>query len=135
MGLIDWGLGSRADDDPYLITKQFWSDHRSKNTCHRIPECMHRNNTYINKSIDKAKLFNDYFCDQFSDPSKYDIDINIPKLSFNIFRIQKLLTNINVNKACGPDGIHGRGLNQKSAMISLCKIHIYIDSESFRQIR
>ena len=27
------------------------------------------------------------------------------------------------------------GLNQKSAMISMCKIHIYIDSESFRQIR
>ena len=27
------------------------------------------------------------------------------------------------------------GLNQKSAMISMCKIHIYIYSESFRQIR
>ena len=27
------------------------------------------------------------------------------------------------------------GLNQKSTMISMCKIHIYIDSESFRQIR
>ena len=27
------------------------------------------------------------------------------------------------------------GLNQKSATISMCKIHIYIDSESFRQIR
>ena len=26
------------------------------------------------------------------------------------------------------------GLNQKSATISMCKIHIYIDSESFRQI-
>ena len=26
------------------------------------------------------------------------------------------------------------GLNQKSAMISMCNIHIYIDSESFRQI-
>ena len=26
------------------------------------------------------------------------------------------------------------GPNQKSAMISMCKIHIYIDSESFRQI-
>ena len=27
------------------------------------------------------------------------------------------------------------GLNQKSATISMCKIHIYIDSESFRNIR
>ena len=26
------------------------------------------------------------------------------------------------------------GLNQKSATISMCKIHIYIDSDSFRQI-
>ena len=27
------------------------------------------------------------------------------------------------------------GLNQKSATDNKCKIHIYIDSESFRQIR
>ena len=27
-----------------------------------------------------------------------------------------------------------RGLNQKSASISMCNIHIYIDSETFRQI-
>ena len=67
-------------DDPYLITKNFWSNHRSKNTCHRIPECMQKNNTYRNKSIDKAELFNNYFCDQFSDPSKYDIIDNKEKM-------------------------------------------------------
>ena len=48
---------------------------------------------------------------------------------------------ININRDFAQTN-HGRffgsnffgGLNQKSAMISMCKIHIYIDSERFRQI-
>ena len=34
----------------------------------------------------------------------------------------------------GQDSIFFGGLNQKSAMIIMCKIHIYIDPDSFRQI-
>ena len=85
---------------------------------------MHRNNTYRNKSIDKAELFYDYLCDQFYDSSKYDIDIDfiyydtINHIDFNIFRIQKLLTNININKACGLDGIYGRVLKNCSQSLA-----------------
>ena len=88
------------DDDPELITKKFWTHRKSKTTSHRIPETMHRNNTYRNKSVDKAELFNDFFCDQFSDPSNYDIDIDfvndatINNIDFNISRIQSLLANL-----------------------------------------
>ena len=53
------------EDDPDLITKKFWSHLKTKNTCHRIPETMHRNVTFRNKAIDKVELFNEYFCEQF----------------------------------------------------------------------
>ena len=102
------------DDDPDLITKKFWSHVKSKNLSHRIPDCMHRNNTYRNKPLDKAELFNEYFYEQFSDASQYDVDIDwvndatLNDIDFSLHRIQKLLSNINPNKACGPDGIHGR---------------------------
>ena len=102
------------DDDPDLITKKFWSHVKSKNLSHRIPDCMHRDETYRNKPLDKAELFNNYFYEQFSDASQYDIDIGwandatLNNIDFAIPKIQKLLSNINPNKACGPDGIHGR---------------------------
>ena len=63
------------DDDPELITKKFWSHVKSSSTSHRIPECMHRNNTFRNKSLDKAALFNEFFYEQFTERSRYDIDI------------------------------------------------------------
>ena len=100
------------DDDPDLITKKFWSHVKSKNLSHRIPDCMHRDKTYRNKPLDKAELFNNYFYEQFSDASQYDIDIGwandvtLIDIDFTIPKIQKLLSNINPNKACGPDGIH-----------------------------
>ena len=54
-----------------------------------------------------------FFQDQFSDPSTYDIDVdfhndNLNNINFNFSRIHKLLRNINTNKAPGPDGIHGK---------------------------
>ena len=53
------------DDDPDLTTKKLWSHVKSKNACHRIPECMHRNNIYRNKSTDKAELFHEFFINSF----------------------------------------------------------------------
>ena len=49
------------NDDPNLITKTFWSHVKSTSKSHRIPECIHRNNTFRNKPEDKAKMFNEYF--------------------------------------------------------------------------
>ena len=112
------------EDDPDLITKKFWSHLKTKNTCHRIPETMHRNVTFRNKAIDKVELFNEYFCEQFSDPSLYDTDINwtndstLNEIDFAIPRIEKFLSCINSNKACGPDGIHGKILKNCSMSLA-----------------
>ena len=64
------------DDDPALITKKFWSHVKSKNFSHRIPDCMHRNDAFRHKPLDKAELFNNFFYEQFSNPSNYDIEID-----------------------------------------------------------
>ena len=64
------------DDDPALITKKFYSHVKSKSKNHRLPECMHRKNIYRNTPSQKAEMFNNFFYDQFSAQSSYDIDID-----------------------------------------------------------
>ena len=104
-------------DDPTLITKKFWSHYKFASNSHRIPECMYRNGCFRNTAIDKANLFNKFFCDQFSDSSSYDISIDFSNdaqydIIFCEQNIEKLLSKINSNKACGPDGIHGQILKK-----------------------
>ena len=100
-------------DDPALITKKFWAHVKSKSKNHRLPECMSLNGTYRNSPLDKANLFNSYFFDQFSEASNYDVSIDwtndsLFDIDFNPLEIKGLLSNLNSNKACGPDGIHGK---------------------------
>ena len=78
-----------------------------------IPETINYDSRFRSKPQDKAELFNNCFADQFSDESKYDIDIDFNddiynNIDFDFREIRKMLRNINVNKACGPDGISGK---------------------------
>ena len=55
-----------------------------------------------------ANLFNKYFYDQFSNPSKYDINIDyhnepFSDLQFSEDNVFNLLKRTNLNKAAGPD--------------------------------
>ena len=109
-------------DDPALITKKFWSHVKFSSKSQRIPERMFRNNCFRSTALDKANLFNNYFCDQFSDSSNYNIDIDYSNdnnfdISLCHREVRKLLSNINSNKANGPDAIHGKIL--KSCAVSL----------------
>ena len=60
-------------------------------------------------------MFNEYFYDQFSCPSNYNIDIDwshdhFNDIDFSPEMILRILSNINSNKAHGPDGMHGQVL-------------------------
>ena len=110
-------------DDPALITKKFWSHYKFANNSRRIPERMYRNTQYRTSPLDKANLFNEYFCDQFSERSFYNIDIDyandeIFDISFCPAQIGRLLSKINSNKANGPDKIHGKILKNCSASLA-----------------
>ena len=69
-----------------------------------------------------SNLFNNFFCDQFSDSSSYNIPIDYSNdeqydITFCHGDIQKLLERLNANKAGGPDAIHGKIL--KNCAVSL----------------
>ena len=123
-------------EDPALITKKFWSHVKSFSKSHRLPECMHLNDTFRNSPKDKAELFNNYFYQQFSTPSRYDIDIDwsndqLFDIDFSPERIINLLKEVNPNKANGPDGIHGQVLKHCAALgalliLSLSYSHCHI---------
>ena len=109
-------------DDPALITKKFWSHCKNNSNSHRIPEMMYFKKCYRNKPGDQANLFNNFFFEQFSEKSFYNIDIDWTNdsnfdIEFCHRKVRKLLLNINPNKACGPDRIHGKIL--KNCAVSL----------------
>ena len=110
--------------DSNIITKKFWSHVKSKSKSCRIPEVIRNNSSISSDNVAKANMFNKYFFEQFSNTSTYDtaIDFTIDDaydIDFSCTRIKNLFDNINVNKAPGPDGIHGNVL--KFCSMSLCR--------------
>ena len=112
------------DNSSDLITKKFWSQVQSKTKSSRIPETVHQGETYRSDIKDQAELFNNYFYSQFTLPSNYDTFVNFQTdesfdVDFGEGNIKKLLSQVNVNKAMGPDRIHG--LMLKSCCNSLAQ--------------
>ena len=113
------------EDDPALISKKLWALVKSTSCTSRIPEVVNYKGKFRNNSSDQAELFNEFFCDQFSEPSHYDINIEYSsnndesfELSFNHNKIANLLKNMNARKAQGPDGIHGHILKNCAFSLS-----------------
>ena len=63
-------------NDTNIITKEVFSYLKTSSKSHRIPESINYNGVIRNEPKDQAELFNTYFYDQFSEKSKYDIEIN-----------------------------------------------------------
>ena len=104
------------DDDPSLIPKKFWAYVKSTSNSHRIPETVSYGPNFRNNPQDQTELFNEFFYDQFSEASEYDIPLSYEvddsslEVDFSPKRVMKLLRGINPNKAHGPDNIHGKVL-------------------------
>ena len=103
------------DGDPALIPKKFWSFVKSTSNSHRIPDCINYGIKFRTNKQDQCELFNEFFSDQFSTPSNYNIAIDYshdPMSNFTIHPsvIQEVLSKIKTNKAQGPDKIHGKVL-------------------------
>ena len=91
----------------------------------RLPETMNLDDTFRTKPSEKAELFNNYFYEQFSGPSNYNINTHINfsndqvfDIDFNRNRVHKHISNINSYKASGPDGIHGKILKNCSESLA-----------------
>ena len=110
-------------DDNNFITKKFWAHVKNTSKCNRIPEIIRYKNEIFSNTKTKADMFNSFFYDQFSEPSSYDIhiDFDIDReeyIDFSTERVNQLLKDININKACGPDAIPGIVLKHCSSSIS-----------------
>ena len=95
-----------------LINKKFWAYVKAKSNSHRIPEVLSYNDRIRSDPQGQCELFNEYFANQFSGVSNYQVDIDFSNdhlyhIDFQVESIANLLSNINPNKAQGPDGVHG----------------------------
>ena len=109
------------ESNPNLVTKKFFSHVRSNSNSSRIPESVYYQDRIRSKPIDQASLFNDFFADQFSSPSLYNIEIDYSvdfDIAFDANTVETHLKNLNVNKAPGPDNFHGQILKNCSKSLS-----------------
>ena len=71
------------ETNPNLVNKKFFSHVRSKSNSSRIPESIYYQDHIRSKPVDQAFLFNEFFADQFSSPSLYNIEIDY-SVDYNI---------------------------------------------------
>jgi hypothetical protein len=100
------------ENDPALVSKKFWGHLKSTNKSTRIPESVYYNSRHRNNPKDQAILFNKFFADQFSEASRYNVDINwlndeVNDIDFSLPKVRFLLKDVKPRKAAGPDRIHG----------------------------
>ena len=118
-------LNLEDDCDPALISKKYWSHLKSKTKSTRIPESVYYGSRLRNTPQDQANLFNEYFASQFSEPSNYNIDIDMSStnrlngLRFHPLDVYLILKDIKPGKAAGPDGIHGALLKNCASSLAV----------------
>ncbi len=117
-------LNIEDESDPALISKKFWSHVKSKSKSTRIPETIKYGSRFRSNPIDQANLFNNYFYEQFSAESNYDVDFDFGNdqlfnLRFDSNDVFLILKSINSRKAAGPDGIHGTILKNCASSLAL----------------
>ena len=101
-----------CDPNRNQLTKKFWSQVKSSSKSTRIPDTVFLKGKASSDSKTKADMFNTFFYSQFSRASKYDIDIDFNldesfEIDLNMGKVKDILSNIDGNKAQGPDNIHG----------------------------
>ena len=112
------------ESNPNCLTKKFWSYVKSSSNTSRIPDKVSCGGVFKSDPSGKANLFNDYFSEQFSRPSNYNIDIDFPAndhfINFRIssHTVHNILKSLDANKAFGPDGISGKILKNCAFSLS-----------------
>ena len=110
--------------DNNTVNKKFWSFVKSNTKCGRIPDVVHYKGRYRSEKVDQCESFNKFFCDQFSEVSLYDIQIDMPQTSrdsslrITSYTVFSFLRKIKPSKAPGPDGISGHVLKNCASALS-----------------
>ena len=106
--------------------KRFWSFVKSCTKKQSTPGCIIYNGTRALTPEDKADVFNQFFCSVFNNRTDKlssipgrgcDYSTVLPTHLINDLictpsEVAKVLKSLNANKACGPDGVSPRLLNE-----------------------
>ena len=89
------------ESDPGLISKKFWKCLKSTSEGTKIPETVLNYGTkFRNNPVSQSELVNEFFCDQFSDASSHDIEIDYTydknfHIDFNFRRVRRFPKLVN----------------------------------------
>ena len=113
-----------CDSNRNPLAKKFWSQVKSTSKSTRVPETVFLKGKASSEPKTKADMFNHFFYSQFSSASNYEIHTDFEsdesfEVDFDISKVKDILSNIDSNKAQGPNNIHGLVL--KNCAIALAK--------------
>ena len=103
--------------------KRFWSFIKTKTKSKSIPPVVKFQNERSSTASDKAELFNNFFVSVFSSKPEFSTNDHvyhsytgetIQDFSCPEADVEKLLLDLNTNKACGPDVITARMLRESA---------------------
>ena len=108
-------LGSSVKQNP----KRFWSFVKSK-TCNRsVPNIISWDDRQAKSSSEQAKLFNEYFhsvfpepCDNNVSPVRIETETVLSNICISEDTVLKLMKDLDVNKATGPDNLSSTFLKE-----------------------
>ena len=100
------------DQNRNNLTKKFWSYVKSTSKSTRIPEVVYLKGKTSSDPKTKVNMFDEFFCNQFSEALEYDVSISFNSdstfdIDFNVARVRNIISKLDSNKAQGSDNIHG----------------------------
>ena len=83
------------------LTKIFWSFVKSTSKSTRIPELVYLKDKTSSDHKTKADMFNEFFYNQFSEASEYDVNISFDTdstfdIDFNVARVHDIISKLEV---------------------------------------
>ena len=111
--------------------KRFWSLVKSSTTLKSRPNFLRDKQKIVTDRTSRANMMNSFFHSVFTPKNNKHIDLQdsysgqpLSDIVLSVSDVQEVLTNLDPNKACGPDNIPGRLLKITAAAISpsLCRL-------------
>ena len=111
------------DQNRNNLTKKFWSYVKSTSKSTWIPEVVYLKGKTSSDPRTKVNMFKEFFYNQFSEASEYDVNISFNldstfDIDFNVAQVQDIISKLDSNKAQGPYNIHGLIFKKCSSVLA-----------------
>ena len=126
----DTELDNKISHTSHFSNKSWWKTvssflHKNGTEAKTIPPLQSQNGDVVYSARDKAELFNSFFTSQSTVEAKDDpvptiprTNLQIPHLTITTNDVFKILTDLDTNKAVGPDLIHNKVLKNCAGVLA-----------------